>query len=562
MGERDGWTAHGDTTFEPAQESWSGPGTPPAAPYVPPPRPAVDYPYAEVPGSGAPTRRGWVVETDPEPWEPEPEPEPAPPGETVAGWAAGWSSHDTPAPPDPRPRGWPGEADPVVPPGWGTDAEPVRYDQGMTGWAAGTHSAQHDQGDQGTTGWPAAEQLDRPGHEAAGWPTAESLAAPDPLAQGGSGGWPAEQSAGSPDPTSYGWPAGPDPLAHGLPPTSPGAVPPDGEAAPDHLADPSGAGLPGASWEEPESRPAPGERGQAAGGGRRRRRREVRRPAPGEPRGRRGRPKPKGFVKTTLVLVVALGTVLGLYQFQALRRDSSGTAAVVDKVDPAAPFAGSPAESWAAGPAGIKVAEPHQAGSFSAQQVHTALDTAKKLLVAANLDPATLRGEYPAAYVKLLNPLHRAEFEQALKNPRGGTDPTAWVTRFNPAKSQLHGKIVKVQGEITYQAVKTTQLRVHADVMFVYPVRTDTGQGAALTRVVARRIVDLYFYLGRDLPLTVASLGPMRSSFAGAACQGVDGYIEPVLSSTDGGAGGDARDPYDQSAQPDQQQGCGRVRGT
>ncbi|MCX9189939.1 hypothetical protein C3Y87_00580 [Carbonactinospora thermoautotrophica] len=400
-----------------------------------------------------------------------------------------------------QPRGWPG-SDPAL---RGTDSEAGLPEQGVTGRPAGED-------------WARPGPAGRPG----GWP------APD--AQGGSGEWPADRPAEPPGPTPW-------------------------LAAPPGLPE---AGLPTARWEEPE--PRQGYR--AAGGSRRSRRRgPARRPAPGEPRGRRGRPKPKGFVKTTLVLVVALGTVLGLYQFQD--RDSSGTAAVVDEVDPAAPFAGSPAESWAAGPAGIRVAEPRQAGSFSAQQVRTALDTAKKLLVAANLDPATLRGEYPAGYVKLLNPLQRAEFEQALKNPSGGTSPTAWVTRFNPSKSRLHGRTVKVQGEITYQAVKTTQLRVHADVMFVYPVRTGVGQVTVVTRIVVRRIVDLDFYLGRDLPLTVASPERMWSSFAGAACHGADGYIEPVLSSTDQGGGGvAARDPYDRSVRSDQQEGCGRVRGT
>lgn len=56
------------------------------------------------------------------------------------------------------------------------------------------------------------------------------------------------------------------------------------------------------------------------------------------------------------------------------------------------PFRGSPAVRWADGAAGIVPPEAKAVGGMSKEQVAHALRSTKEVLVAANLDPATLRG--------------------------------------------------------------------------------------------------------------------------------------------------------------------------
>lgn len=293
--------------------------------------------------------------------------------------------------------------------------------------------------------------------------------------------------------------------------------------------------------------------------------RETRR-QPGQPRGRRARPKPLGLAKTSLVLAAALGTAFALYHLQLADRRSSGSVQALEVPDPSEPFAGTPAAHWAAGAEGLVADAAKPTGSFSAAQVATALRTSRALLAAGNLDPAVLGGAYPTRYQSLLSQLDREQLQQALRHPAGSDDPTGYVTRFDPRVTRLHGNEVRTRGRLMYQALSANHLRVRADALFVYPVRVLPGDGnptEVVVRIVARRGLDLDFYQGRpDLPLTVASLGRLESGFAGAACRSANGYVEPLLVPPTAAAGGGAPDPYDQRAPSGGPDDCRLVRGT
>lgn len=91
---------------------------------------------------------------------------------------------------------------------------------------------------------------------------------------------------------------------------------------------------------------------------------------------------------------------------------------------PADPYAGTPADQWANGAAGIVLPAARPIGGFTTAQVESAHQTTRKLLIAADLDKTTLLGGAPTAFADLLTnssglPLHLRSRTAA---PSGGLD--------------------------------------------------------------------------------------------------------------------------------------------
>jgi len=59
---------------------------------------------------------------------------------------------------------------------------------------------------------------------------------------------------------------------------------------------------------------------------------------------------------------------------------------------PVDPFSGTPADHWADGAAGITIPAARAHGPYTAEQVRSAYETTRAMLVAGNLDWPTLRG--------------------------------------------------------------------------------------------------------------------------------------------------------------------------
>jgi hypothetical protein len=198
------------------------------------------------------------------------------------------------------------------------------------------------------------------------------------------------------------------------------------------------------------------------------------------------------------------------------------------------PFAGTKADPWASGAAGITipVAAPH--GPFTASEVAAAYATTQKLLIAAYLDPATLRGGAPTAFDDLLTAQQRQGFIANLNNTvpgkNGQSDSPRWVVAsFAPGTTTLIGNVIKVHGTMTSRESTDqgrTVLDVDVNYHFVYPVEP-THDPAAWMRVVLQIGGYLEFadWQGSGGPLQ--PWAETQNFRAGGKCGVPDGFIEP-----------------------------------
>ncbi|MFD3930605.1 hypothetical protein [Streptomyces sp. NPDC058614] len=230
------------------------------------------------------------------------------------------------------------------------------------------------------------------------------------------------------------------------------------------------------------------------------------------------------------------------------------------------PFAGSPAARWADGAAGIVLPKATPIGSLSKAQVEQALRQTKELLVDANLDPATLRGERPETALGVIDPLQTEVVDllnTALRKPDKEHDPLWMFSRYDPAELRLAGDVVKTRGRMTFKAGENASVVVHADYTFVYPlVRTDGSTEVA--RTVIRRVLDLVVSDPVKYQVTPGKLFVTRydQEIGNSACDVYDGYFHPQFSTGEQEGElptGPTLDPYDRSEGIDQNpaEGCG-----
>lgn len=239
----------------------------------------------------------------------------------------------------------------------------------------------------------------------------------------------------------------------------------------------------------------------------------------------------------------------------------------------AAPFLGSPAQSYADGKAGIVIPPAHAVGSYTAAQVMAAYRTTRRLLIAANLNGPTLAGGAPNAFAGLLTTQQRADFVDGLHrigvNAHGLPRSTrGWVTSFAPGTTQLVGNVIKVHGSMEAAAGMNGQwhvLQIHADYLFVYAVEAP-GNPATLMRIVVRSVVDDDFaaYDDRGGPLEPWWLLEGGGT-AGARCDVQDGFVHPEFH---GGPPDKVKptgapvNPYDQNTPPAKNVACQATTGT
>ncbi|MFC5169717.1 hypothetical protein [Streptomyces mutomycini] len=233
---------------------------------------------------------------------------------------------------------------------------------------------------------------------------------------------------------------------------------------------------------------------------------------------------------------------------------------------PEEPFRGSPALRWADGEAGIETPEARAVGGASKQEVEQALRATRQLLVAANLDPATLRGEKPREALELLDPLQpdvRERLERSLAEPGEKQDPLMMFSRFDPDEAWLVGDVVKTRGRMTFGAGPAGSVEVHADYTFVYPLVKPGGDEVART-IVRRRLTtalpDPERFVATRGKLSVVS---SEQNFGNTACEVNDGFLHPAFpsDSPEPRTTGPDVDPYDRSEwQPDDS--CGTVTRT
>ncbi|MDH6111180.1 hypothetical protein P3T36_003204 [Kitasatospora sp. MAP12-15] len=232
------------------------------------------------------------------------------------------------------------------------------------------------------------------------------------------------------------------------------------------------------------------------------------------------------------------------------------------------------------------------------------LQTVKKFLVAANLDPTALAGGTPQAALDLMAREERDAAMQALSHPSADHDPTSWFSRFNPDTAVLASQEVKVQGRVTFEGDGDNGLLVHTDYTFVYALvpgphvyrpaaqpspqggggatsaPTDGGaQSAAwlqlsgstpVTREIVRRQQDFRFFdhTRYSNDPTKITFGKGQSDTANNYCVAGDGWLEPEFPQTvvgnddPGPSSGPTSDPYDRSKPLPDDGKCGTASRT
>lgn len=234
------------------------------------------------------------------------------------------------------------------------------------------------------------------------------------------------------------------------------------------------------------------------------------------------------------------------------------------------PFRGSPALQWADGAAGIEVPEAVATGGMTKDQVADALAKAKQFLVAANLDPATLRGEHPAAALALLDPKDeqtKDEMAAAFARPDSEQDPVHLFSRYDPAELKLVGDVVKVRGRMWVEPGEGPgQAHVMVDYSFVYPFTKAKDGSDQVERTVVRREATFSIADPRKWTATPGRiwLVTYRSDIANDSCDRSDGYLHPVFAEdpvTGTTPSGIPVDPYDRSKTIDEssREGCTAV---
>lgn len=236
------------------------------------------------------------------------------------------------------------------------------------------------------------------------------------------------------------------------------------------------------------------------------------------------------------------------------------------------PFAGSPAMRWADGEAGIVLPKATPVASLSKAQVEQALQQTRKLLIDANLDPATLRGERPETALAVIEPQQTDLLKllnTALSKPDKEHDPLWMFSRFDPDELRLAGDVVKTRGRMTFEAGKNASVVVHADYTFVYPlVRADKG-ATEVARTIVRRVLDVELPDPAKYIVTPGKIAVLNyeQEIGNSACDIYDGFLHPQFSTaepTGAAPTGPTTDPYDRSKDiaGNREEGCGVVSRT
>jgi hypothetical protein len=115
--------------------------------------------------------------------------------------------------------------------------------------------------------------------------------------------------------------------------------------------------------------------------------------------------------------------------------------------EPPSPFAGTPAENFAEGAAGIELPPAEAAGDYTADQVAEALEQVREALIAARLDESMLVEHDPDNFLATLAPDHR----RAQQLTFGSADFAEFATQVAD-DAQLAPVTPRVEGSLSYEA--------------------------------------------------------------------------------------------------------------
>jgi hypothetical protein len=241
---------------------------------------------------------------------------------------------------------------------------------------------------------------------------------------------------------------------------------------------------------------------------------------------------------TVAIVVLAVAGLLSWLHY------APGTGGAVGNLNPATagppadPFAGTPADQWADGAAGIVIPAAKAVGPFSASQVAAAYAATKRLLIAETLDKQTLAGGAPTAFADLLTPSARSQFLSGL-NVRGAyrtgqsRSSRSYVESFAPGTAELIGQVIKVKASMraqTYRQSGMLVLAINVSELATYPIERP-GDPSTWMRVVA----DVFgFFSFAHWDNQSGSLQPWEQTIvanSGVQCPMTDGWVHPAYPS-------------------------------
>ncbi|MEU6425480.1 hypothetical protein ABZ860_06230 [Microbispora sp. NPDC046973] len=212
----------------------------------------------------------------------------------------------------------------------------------------------------------------------------------------------------------------------------------------------------------------------------------------------------------------------------------------------AGPFAGTPAVDYADGEQGLAMPAARALGGLTEKEVGQALRRVRLLLSAAHLDPATVRGERPEEFARLLHPRQREAFLRHLDDS-GPSGTRSWLFSLAPDAAEPVGHVVKVSGETAISERAGGGVTIETDYLFVHPV-SRPGAPLVVTRVVERHRSEFSAY--RENGKLVVWLTTDKSALFGANCASSDGFVHPRFPGDPQGArpSGEPVDPYDRAS--------------
>ena len=195
-------------------------------------------------------------------------------------------------------------------------------------------------------------------------------------------------------------------------------------------------------------------------------------------------------------------------------------------------FVGSPALSWADNEAGFVIPPVAALNGVSRSDVLAGYQELEKVMAAGNLDATILNGGSVGDFVNLLDPSDGTgkELEAWIAHPSYADDPTALVTRFNPATSRLLGHTVKVEGSMSAKAGPQHDIvLLTADYIFVYAVGPATHNGDGDIRVSVHRTMQFEVVNPADFQSMAgkAWIQQYAESLSNIQCYKYDGYVDP-----------------------------------
>jgi hypothetical protein len=287
---------------------------------------------------------------------------------------------------------------------------------------------------------------------------------------------------------------------------------------------------------------------------------------------RQGRRASRRVVKAvawTGAIVILAGS--GVFAYQHFAKKHGGAAAAIssapglspveqsDGGPPADPFAGTPADQWANGAAGIVVPAATAVGPFTASQVAAAYETTRKLLIAQDLDHTALLGGAPTAFANLLVPKQRSQFIAGLDKigTKSGEELStrSWVASFAPGTTALIGSVIKVHGSMSARATTddgNSVLQIDVNYRFAYPVEPPRAPQDWM-RVVREVSNSVEFGNWKGVGGSFVPWLLTKTGDAGIRCDSVDGFIHPDYPSSSPDKvqpSGPAFNPYSLQDQP------------